>query len=383
MLMNKGFYLLFTCLFLLTGCWDRTEVNDLAFITSTGYDKLDENEFRISVQIPLPSALGGAGSSGGGGGTEGGPFYVDSESARNITEGIIELQEKMSRELFFGHRRVIVIGDELARAGFKKTLEGVLEQPQSRLSSFVVIAKGDAMQILNSTPHMEKLSAEAIREISKASIGVTVKHVINDIEKPGLDPVIPIVETIKTNNGKSKDKKQEILIKDVGILKDPYLKFIAKDKEKMGVLWLMEEMKGRKFTFPVGEKDEVTVDIDTVHVKPKMKLKNGQPAYTFTIKVSSNLIQNEPRYNMLDSYPFVRDQMEKEIKTQVETILNKTMAEGIDVYGLGWYIYRTDNLLWERKFAENWEEILPNLSIKVKVNADIERALNPGINIRD
>ncbi|WP_449619913.1 hypothetical protein [Robertmurraya sp. Marseille-Q9965] len=35
----------------LTGCWDRTEVNDLAFVTATGIDKLEDNLFQVSIQV--------------------------------------------------------------------------------------------------------------------------------------------------------------------------------------------------------------------------------------------------------------------------------------------------------------------------------------------
>lgn len=129
--------------------------------------KIDENQFRTSVQIPLPGAMGGAGSTGGGGGTKGGPYYIDSEIGRNIRESNDLLQRRMSRKNNFSHRRVIIIGEELARSGFKKTLDVLLDQPQSRITAYVLLTKGEALQILNAEPHLEKLSSEALRELSK------------------------------------------------------------------------------------------------------------------------------------------------------------------------------------------------------------------------
>ncbi|GJM76942.1 hypothetical protein HMSSN036_91580 [Paenibacillus macerans] len=52
---------------LLTGCWDRIEVNDIAFVLGSSTDR-EDGLIRSTVQIALPSQLGGAGSQGGGGG---------------------------------------------------------------------------------------------------------------------------------------------------------------------------------------------------------------------------------------------------------------------------------------------------------------------------
>ena len=107
----------------LTGCWDRIEVNDMAFVAAAEFDKEAENKFRISVLVPLPSALGGVGSSGGGGGTSGSkPYYIDSDVGRNIMEAINKLQHHMSRKIYFAHRRVLIIGEKLARRGFWKII---------------------------------------------------------------------------------------------------------------------------------------------------------------------------------------------------------------------------------------------------------------------
>lgn len=45
-------FTLFIILFLLslTGCWDRKEINDLAFVIATGVDKGKDDEYKVSVQ---------------------------------------------------------------------------------------------------------------------------------------------------------------------------------------------------------------------------------------------------------------------------------------------------------------------------------------------
>lgn len=56
---------LLLCSVLLGGCWDRREVNDVAFVMGTGLDK-EGDQYRVTMQIALPGQLGSSGSTGGG-----------------------------------------------------------------------------------------------------------------------------------------------------------------------------------------------------------------------------------------------------------------------------------------------------------------------------
>ncbi|UGB32096.1 Ger(x)C family spore germination protein [Metabacillus sp. B2-18] len=383
MVTRKMICLLCICVLLLTGCWDRVEVNDLAFVVSTGFDKVGDNQFRVSVQVPLPGAM--SESSGGGGGTGGGgPYYVDSGIGRNVRESNDDLQERMSRELYFAHRRIIIFGEELARFGFKKSLDVVLEQPQSRLSAYVLLTKGEAINVLNATPHLEMLPAEAMREMAKSGFGITVKDVLMDISRPGKDTFIPIVETTETQNANSKDKKQEVKMSGFGILKKDELKFFTTKEEAWGLRWLLEKANGNNYTFVVGEKEELNVNIIKSKVKTNYKSNGGKPSFTLTIKVESNMMQNEPNLKLAEQevYSSAIKDMKKQIKSEVLSLINHGREEGIDIFGFGWYLYLHHNDEWE-KWKDDWEKILKDADIEIKVDAEIKRTINSGINIKE
>lgn len=58
--------MLLLCTLFIAGCWDRKEINDIAFVIGIAVDKEEEN-YRSSLQIALPGQSGTTGSSGGGG----------------------------------------------------------------------------------------------------------------------------------------------------------------------------------------------------------------------------------------------------------------------------------------------------------------------------
>ncbi|MDQ0157154.1 Ger(x)C family spore germination protein [Robertmurraya andreesenii] len=365
--------ILLLVILLLTGCWDRKEINDLAFITSTGIDKEAENKFRVAFVIPLPSALSSA--SGGGGGTSGNkPYYVDSDTGRNVGEAYERLQGRMSREQFYAHRRVFVVGRELAEGGMKPSLDAILETPASRLSTLLVLAEGEALDVLTSSPHLEQFPTEAIREMALSSIHVDVRNALDDIYKPGKDPVLPIVKPVDTENN-GKDKRKEIQMGDVGIFEDDQLKFITKGKETLGVFWLLKKMKNKTFVIPIEEDSEINVKVLNYKLKTNYKIKNNLPEFTVKINVSTSLQQNEPKVKLenLQEYKKVTRKMEKEVEQQVSSLLNHAKAEGVDPFGLGLEVSRYDNEFWVKHLESRWRELLKEIKVSTEVTGEIER----------
>lgn len=41
---------------MLTGCWNRKELNTLSVVQAVGIDRLEDGQFSVSVQILIPSA---------------------------------------------------------------------------------------------------------------------------------------------------------------------------------------------------------------------------------------------------------------------------------------------------------------------------------------
>ena len=56
-----GSWFLFLHILLLSGCWDRSEVNQLAMVTAIGIDQKEEHRIELSVQVIVPRAIMGGG----------------------------------------------------------------------------------------------------------------------------------------------------------------------------------------------------------------------------------------------------------------------------------------------------------------------------------
>jgi len=380
----KLFILLVGSVFLLTGCWDRTEINDMAFVVATGVDKGPNNDYRVSVEVPLPSSMGGAGSRGGGGGTSGKePFYVAQGTGGNTRMGLEDIQLRLSRQLYFGHRRVTIFGEDMAKLGITEILNAVFIQPQSRISTLILVSKGDAVNLLKTQPRMERYSGEAMREMAKTGLNMTVMDALEDLDRPGKDMIIPVVEP--TGTLKRDPKGTEIIMQNFALFKGDKLAFMTNLKESLGILWLEKKMKRKSMPFSVEKDKQISVRIVDNNVKTRVRIVNGNPVFTLAIKATGILLENEPNLRLEDpeTYHFTLSKMEKEIKNQIQTLLTHAHNEGSDVFGFGWYLYRNHHQEWEDNWGKNWEQHLKDLKVNVTVDADIQRSTNSGLIEKD
>ncbi|UPG62770.1 Ger(x)C family spore germination C-terminal domain-containing protein [Metabacillus endolithicus] len=218
--------------------------------------------------------------------------------------------------------------------------------------------------------------------MAKMGVGLTVKGLMVDIERPGKDSFVPVVETATTQNAESEDKKEEIKLDGFGILSDDKLKFFTTAQETLGLLWIINEAAGNNYTFKVGEKDEINVRIQESKINPSYNKHDQKPSFSLKLDVKAKMMQNEPALNLDDEdiYESVKTEMEKQIKEEVLALLDHSHKEGSDIYGFGWYLYRHEHSQWE-DWKDDWESFLEELDIKVDVEAEIKKTINPGIKI--
>ncbi|WP_160722876.1 Ger(x)C family spore germination protein [Bacillus sp. USDA818B3_A] len=365
---------------LLTGCWDRSEINDIGFVVATGIDKGTKDKFLYSLQIPLPSSMGGAGSSGGGGGTSGeGPYLVAQGEGGNERQGIEDIQTKLSRRIYLGHRRVHVIGEGLARVGIKNSLNAIFTQPRSRISTFLLVSKDDAVNLLKAQPRMEQYSGEGMREMSKVSLNMTARDALQDLYREGKDMVIPAIERAGTT--KDDKGKKEVQMSSFAVFKDDKLAFFTNRNESAGLLWLFEKMEKKSTSFPVAKNKEISVQIFENSIRPDVKMINGEPAFSVKVRADGVLFENEPNYRIEDprTYRLIIRKMERQIKREIEAVLKHAHSEEVDVFGFGWYLFKNQHPDWENKWQKNWRTMLPDLKVTITVDADIQRSTNSGI----
>ncbi|PAK38788.1 spore gernimation protein KC, partial [Priestia megaterium] len=68
---------------LLSSCWSRKELTDLAIVSAMGVDKTEDGRYTVTLQIINPGNVAG-GMQGGGGGTQSPPVTIYWDSGDNL-----------------------------------------------------------------------------------------------------------------------------------------------------------------------------------------------------------------------------------------------------------------------------------------------------------
>src|SRR5690606_30037806 len=158
-------------LILLTGCWDKVEINDQAIITATAFDKDDNGQIDLTLQIFIPKSFstGGTGSPG----SAGPVTFITSQKGDNIADALSKIQGKLSRKLFWGQCKVFIFGEEVAKSGIGNHVDYLLRQPQPRERGLLFVAN-KAKKVLEMPAVLERYSSEGIKEQSKLTTGIKV-----------------------------------------------------------------------------------------------------------------------------------------------------------------------------------------------------------------
>ncbi|MDP4090598.1 MAG: Ger(x)C family spore germination C-terminal domain-containing protein, partial [Bacillota bacterium] len=149
---SVSFILVVFVSFMFTGCWDRIELEEEAYVIAVGIDKAvgNENMFRLTFQIASTESAAGGGGGGEGGETAGKASEVITISAPDYLTGRDLITTSIARRLNFSHTRAFILGEELAKTSLPyKAMLGTLRGRQFRRYSYVLVSRERAEDFIN------------------------------------------------------------------------------------------------------------------------------------------------------------------------------------------------------------------------------------------
>jgi spore germination protein KC len=355
---------------LLPGCWDRREINDVAFVLGSAVDKKGD-KYVASIQVALPSQLGGAGSSGGGGGTAGNKSYLLlSSSGETVRMANYEEQLYMSRQLFFAHRRVMLVGEELARDGIAPVMDVLGRIPQNRLSSFMVATRGPALDYMKVTGEIERYPSEIVRELAVNAMKnpATMKLVIDKLLTDGIDIALPAVRIVKNEQGAKSAKSTGIKMDGLAIFRQGKLIRILKGEETQLMLLAMGEAKNAELALhaPRGHGD-IVLSLHNTAIQIETSIEEDIPVFRLVVQGKAIVVDNESNFTLAsdDQLKELERAMNKHLTAGITQVVRSVQQEGADPIGLGRALSKKMPRAWER-YHEKWEVSLKEARIDVQ-----------------
>lgn len=304
-------FFLFSASILLTGCWDRREVNDIAIVLGAAIDKAKGNNIKLAVQFLVPQAIDGQQKGGGQ------KVLMRSAIGQNLADAASKLQIQLPRKLFWGHCKVYIIGNGLAKGGkLKDQIDFIIRFPEARDQAYLFVSSGKAGKVLEFEPLSELHVGEGLRKISEMHLGVTTtaKDFEEEIVGDTRVVVLPLIKMIPAKKGEK--GKTFPLISGAAIFKQNKMIGQIDTKITRGLLWLREEVEVNAITtnFQKGE----SISLEPLQQKTELFpiIENGKWKILVKIELEGSVIQNA------STLEIKRPNITKKLEENVEKKLN-------------------------------------------------------------
>lgn len=398
--MPKKLLLATACLLMLLtvgGCWSRREVEDLAIVMIIGVDKVKikgMEQFRWTFRVVRPGQLAKGGESGGGGG--GGGTLPVSWLASSLGDTPFEADRNFAsrspRRTFMAHSQVIIIGEQLAKEGLHEVLDIFLRHKDIRLRNWVVVTKGEAIELMTAEPELETLLSEEMSQLISISgprlsegTALDLKDFALVLLSPGIDPVTawmelltpPETRTMAEGGMEAKPVPKTVRYHGGAVFRKDKLVGFLGDHHIMGYLYIKGQAKGGVIPYRLPGEKEKSFAYSIVRSSSEIKpvIKEGKISFEIKIDSEGDLAES------LETKGIAKQEIIQEMEQSLQSVI-KLYAESAlyqaqkkyqaDIFGFGATLHRKEPKIW-KQVEQDWYSIYPDIPIKVTVKAKIRR----------
>ncbi|WP_099191687.1 Ger(x)C family spore germination protein [Tepidibacter mesophilus] len=361
---------------LITGCWDKVEINNRGFVIGLGIDKLKEDEkkeefdrIKVSFKIPNVALLGTKQTP-----TKEPSFYWEGEG-ESFDTIINEIEAKSPFDLELSHNKVIVLGKEILKDEklFKQTLDGIDRNRYFSRKMHILVSQEDASELIAIKPNEQPLVGVYYSNIlnSAVSNGTVIDGSLNKILgeiQETESAVFPM--TTKTFNNERIELIGGVVVKDYKFRQElnnyecKFLNMITKDN--YNIMDIHVDYKN----VPVAYK------ITSSKSEMKVTEKDNNLILDIYINTEGNITQHEFGVEGLIANNKAIHGVEKlsnnKIKENINNLISKLQKDSLDVIGVKRTLYKYNQPLY-KKVNDDFDHYFKNMKVNLHVDSKIRR----------
>lgn len=367
--------MLIASLLLLSGCWDRIEIQDRLLVMAVAIDKNQpdaekkRNYYEFTAQLTEARALSSQQSS-----SNIAPVWNVTTTAPSIFESIRLLATRVARPPYFDHLQVIIIGEDVATDGIDDALDLFYRDHESRPKIKLVIAKGKAKDALKVQPKLLAVSGQYISKLTEegetktarqprvTTIGQFASHYHG-----GLHCVLPAIHL----------HRHEVKMAGGAIMKHDKLAGWLSDSEVKALRWIKGTFNaGDEVIAKEGGDDQekvMTFEVRGAKSSVETGIRDGKPVIALRIRGEGSLAEDGFNHHpTLALWKKREEEFSRTIKKSVEKLIARMQKEQIDIFGFGEEMRRHQYPYW-KKYKEEWDELFQRADVQVDVKIYIRR----------
>ncbi|MEG6616693.1 Ger(x)C family spore germination protein [Peptococcaceae bacterium 1198_IL3148] len=357
---------------LLTGCWGNNDIEDLFLVLGVGIDRAGE-DYLTTLQVVRTSVLQTS-SSGNGGGQES-PIISYSAAGRTVFETVRNMAKQSTRQLFFSHNQIYVIGEEAAKAGISSLLDFVSRDVELLYSTLIVTCRGQASDLLQ-TEVEEQLPAMAITNVFKnvdkhgQSMEVNLKDLSLFINAPSGAYLIPTLKAISAAQGKEKHFELD----GAGVFKGDKLVGYINTDQMRGYLLTIGKLQGGLAVVadPTTPGNQIALEVLSANSKLKPLLENGRPVVEVEVSekvilANENILRRQLTKEMVTA---IEEHASQAIVSHIENVFATAQSMQADIFGFGNLFHRKMPREFKNMEA-HWDQLFSKMEIRIHADCRV------------
>jgi len=369
---------------ILTGCWDKVEIEDRAFIALIGIDKFQaasgdkqavfssegdgfnqENRYTVSYAYPNTGMIAQK--------IEGEPKFIFVSTGEDLFSIRESTNTRLGKVLFLRHMKAIVIGEELAKDEqlFRELMDRIDRSPEIGRKLHLMVTPGLAKDVLDTSTKDEGVLGLYIRDLMqragrRARIpDADFGYILRSLHE-SQTAIIPRVIS----------SKNEFKAAGSGVIRDFRLVGWLGEIETEVLMFMMDRIKAS--TVDV-EMDNLILPLYVTESKAKMKAfeKDGEIIVRFDLKMEADLKRHLfQRLGETDEsayYERLQKEASKMLEHQIVALYKKIQKKfGADLLQVGEYLRKHEPDLWE-KVKNDWDNVYRTTKVEADVDLKIRR----------
>ncbi|MDU4694636.1 MAG: Ger(x)C family spore germination protein [Paenibacillus sp.] len=357
----------------ITGCWTLNEPDHLAFNLGDGWDIEENGHILVTTQIAIPANSGGLDAGGGAKGNR--AFLTMSASGTSLYDSLHHLQNELSREMFVGHREVLLIGQKMAEHGIDNLLDEIVRNPKSELRSKVFVVKdGRAKDIFTSDPIFDSFTQTSLtRQEEILHIRHTYfRDLLADSLSRGIHPLVPAI-------GLSPSSKPHYVGSAI-FNNNNHLKLVGflDSQESAYANWITNRQDSFVYIFSIREKENnLSVILNFLKSQIRAQMSGDDIQIHIQLTGKGTIVENNTDLDPTKAadLQIIEKELQKTIKQEVMNLVAMVQEKyRTDIFRFGEKVHHQLPKQW-KVHQEHWERIFPELQISMSINV---RCDDPG-----
>ncbi|KYG91417.1 spore gernimation protein [[Bacillus] sp. KCTC 13219] len=371
--------LLISICLLLSGCWSKKELNDIAIVVALGIDQQGD-EYEVTVQVVNPGEISSKQPTSGRS-----PVTTYSATGATLFEAIRKVTLLAPRKSYFSHLQIIVLGSELIENGIKPALDFLSRDHEFRNDLNIIAAyETTAKDIVSILTPVEKIPANKITfslKISEKAWGSTVTvalyELIDALHDEENSFVLSTLELLGSKEiGMSKENVDQIVVPTIlkynglAVFKQGKIVGLLTDEESKGYNFLTDNIKGtiEQITCPDG--GNLATEITHSKTTVKGKIDNNTPKIHVIINVQQNVGEVKCVIDLTKEQTIkeINDKTSDIIKQKIEKTLHALQKKyEADAAQFNKVLHKQEPKKW-RDIKNEWTTLFPDVEVTVDVN---------------